>query len=136
MSFKPSLLRAMTLLSESSFQNHSPKVCLFNLTSHVFLPKLGIQITKSTKKSLIYLFYKNVTNGPDGTLGDDGDVHYHCLHSSHKICMIKRSIGGLKVATYFIIIFYLIDFYCQIKISNRFLLSNYIIYFYLLNHLF
>ena len=47
-----------------------------------------------------------------------------------------QSLGGLKVATYFIIIFYLIGFYCQIKISNRFLLPNYVIYFYLLNHLF
>ena len=37
--FKPSLSRATTLLSESSFQNHPPKVHLFNLTSHVFLPK-------------------------------------------------------------------------------------------------
>ena len=45
-------------------------------------------------------------------------------------------LGGLKVTTYFIIIFYLIGFYCQIIISNRFLLPNYIIYFYLLNHLF
>ena len=48
----------------------------------------------------------------------------------------RQAIGGLKVATYFIIIFYLIDFYCQIKISNRFLLPNYAIYFYLLDYLF
>ena len=30
----------------------------------------------------------------------------------------RMTIGGLKVATYFIIIFYLIGFYCQIKISD------------------
>ena len=89
--FKPSLLRTTTLSSESSFQNHPPKVRSFNLTSCVFLPKPWIQIAKSMKKSPIYLFYKNVANGPDGTLGDDGNIHYHCLHSSHKVCMIKRS---------------------------------------------
>ncbi len=43
------------------------------------------------KRSLIYLFYKIVMNGSDGTLGDDGDVHYHCLHGSHKVCTIKKS---------------------------------------------
>ena len=32
--------------------------------------------------------------------------------------MMITTIGGLKVATYFIIIFYLIGFYCQIKISD------------------
>ena len=89
---KPSLSRVTTLSSKSSFQNHPPKVRSFNLTSCVFLPKPRIQITKSTKKSPIYLFYKNVANGPDGTLGDEGDVHYRCLYSSHKVCTIKRSI--------------------------------------------
>ena len=44
------------------------------------------------KKSPIYLFYEKVANGPDGTPGDDGDVHYHCLHGSHKVYTIKRSI--------------------------------------------
>ena len=62
------------------------------------------------------------------------------VHLSYSLASIivglKPSIGGLKVATYFIIIFYLIGFYCQIKISNRFLLPNYVIYFYLLDHLF
>ena len=90
-SSKPSLSRVTTLSSKSSFQNHPPKVHSFNLTSCVFLPKPRIQITKSMKKSPIYLFYENVANGPDGILGDEGDVYYHCLHSSHKVCMIKRS---------------------------------------------
>lgn len=42
------------------------------------------------KKSPIYFFYKIVSNGADSTLGDDWNVHYHCLHSSHKICTIKK----------------------------------------------
>ncbi|KAF8813537.1 hypothetical protein BYT27DRAFT_7035532, partial [Phlegmacium glaucopus] len=45
----------------------------------------------NTKRSPIYLFYEIVVNGPDGTLGDDGDIHYCCLHGTHKICTIKRS---------------------------------------------
>jgi len=42
------------------------------------------------KWSPIYLFYEIVINGPDGTPGDDGDIHYCCLHGAHKICMIKQ----------------------------------------------
>jgi len=42
------------------------------------------------KKNTIYLFYKNVANGPDGTPGDDGDKYYHCVYG-HKLCIIKRS---------------------------------------------
>ncbi|KAH9160626.1 hypothetical protein EDB89DRAFT_871052 [Lactarius sanguifluus] len=45
----------------------------------------------STKKSPIYLFYEIVANGADGTPGDDGDVHYRCLHGAHKVCTIKKS---------------------------------------------
>ena len=45
-------------------------------------------------------------------------------------------IWSFKVATYFILIFYLMYFYCQIEISDRFLLLNYAIYFYLLDYLF
>ena len=45
-----------------------------------------------------------------------------CLRQSKELqkgCTTwKVIIGGLKVATYFIIIFYLIGFYCQIKISD------------------
>ena len=41
------------------------------------------------KKNLIYLFYEIITNGLNGTLGDDGDIHYHCIYGSHKICTIK-----------------------------------------------
>ena len=43
------------------------------------------------KQSPIYLFYEIVVNGPDGTPGDDRDIHYHCLHGAHKICIIKWS---------------------------------------------
>lgn len=43
------------------------------------------------KKSPIYHFYEIVANGADGTPGDDGDVHYRCLHGTHKICTIKKS---------------------------------------------
>jgi hypothetical protein len=43
------------------------------------------------KKSPIYFFYEIVPNGADSTPGDDGDVHYCCLHGSHKICTIKKS---------------------------------------------
>src|SRR5229473_4618813 len=43
------------------------------------------------KKSPIYLFYEIVASGSDGTPGDDGDVHYRCLHGAHKICTIKKS---------------------------------------------
>ncbi|KAF8219691.1 hypothetical protein L208DRAFT_1338569 [Tricholoma matsutake] len=46
---------------------------------------------RNLKKSPIYHFYEIVTNGLDGTPGDDGDVHYHCLHGAHKVCTIKRS---------------------------------------------
>jgi hypothetical protein len=105
-SSKPSLSRATTLSSESSFQNHPPKVRSFNLTSRVFLPKPGIQITKSTKKSPIYLFYENVANGPDGTPGDEGDVHYRCLHGSHKVCTIKRSMKSNVNGESYILIAY------------------------------
>ena len=42
------------------------------------------------KWSPIYLFYEIVIKGPDGTPGDDGDIHYRCLHGAHKICTIKR----------------------------------------------
>ncbi|KAF8472377.1 hypothetical protein DFH94DRAFT_636686 [Russula ochroleuca] len=43
------------------------------------------------KKNPVYLFYEVVANGADGTPGDDGDVHYCCLHGAHKVCTIKRS---------------------------------------------
>ena len=43
------------------------------------------------KKSPIYFFYEIVMNGSDSTLGDDSDVHYCCLHDSHKVCIIKKS---------------------------------------------
>ena len=60
-------------------------------------------------------------------------VHTHLSFLSHLIWSLclpssetphcppwpqAATLGGLKVATYFIIIFYLIGFYCQIKISD------------------
>jgi hypothetical protein len=52
------------------------------------------------KKNPIYLFYEVVANGSDGTPGDEGDVHYRCLHGTHKVCTIKRSmrsnLGGVS----------------------------------------
>ena len=46
------------------------------------------------KKNPIYLFYEVIPNGADGTPRDDGDKHYQCLHGSHKICTIKKSMRG------------------------------------------
>jgi len=46
------------------------------------------------KKNPIYLFYEVVAYEPDGTPGDDGDVHYQCFHGAHKICTIKKSMRG------------------------------------------
>ena len=46
------------------------------------------------------------------------------------------TIGVFKVATYFILVFYLIGFYCQIKISNLIGVFKAVIYFYLLDYLF
>ncbi|KAF8799534.1 hypothetical protein BYT27DRAFT_7263832 [Phlegmacium glaucopus] len=45
---------------------------------------------RNLKKSPIYLFYEIVTNGPDSTLGDDGDVHYRCLHGTHKVFLVNN----------------------------------------------
>ena len=53
--------------------------------------QLQVSKVKSIKRSPVYLFYEIVANGSDGTLGDDGDVHYCCLHGTHKVCTIKRS---------------------------------------------
>jgi hypothetical protein len=47
--------------------------------------------SRNLKKNPIYLFYDIVINGPNNTPGDDGDVHYRCLHGAHKVCTIKRS---------------------------------------------
>ena len=40
------------------------------------------------------------------------------IGSNRNVNTPKKSIGVFKVATYFILIFYLIGFYCQIKISK------------------
>ena len=42
------------------------------------------------KKSPVYLFYKIIVNGLDGTLGDDSNVYCYCFHSAHKIYSIKK----------------------------------------------
>ena len=46
------------------------------------------------KKNMIHLFYKVIPNRADGTPRDNGDKHYRCLHGSHKICTIKKSMQG------------------------------------------
>ncbi|KAF8227879.1 hypothetical protein L208DRAFT_1294576, partial [Tricholoma matsutake] len=43
------------------------------------------------KKNPIHLFYEVVPTGDDGKLGDNGDIHYHCLHGVHKVCTIKKT---------------------------------------------
>ena len=55
---------------------------------------------RSIKKNPIYLFYEVVANGSDGTPGDDGDVHYCCLHGAHKICTIKKSMRSNLTGEY------------------------------------
>ena len=56
---------------------------------------------RSMKKNPIYLFYEVVANGSDGTPGEEGDVHYRCLHGTHKVCTIKRSMrSNLGGASY------------------------------------
>jgi hypothetical protein len=42
------------------------------------------------KKNPIHLFYEVVPTGDDGKIGDDGDIHYCCLHGAHKVCTIKK----------------------------------------------
>ncbi len=54
-------------------------------------PNLSVLRNRRKKKSPIYLFYEIVASGSDGTPGDNGDVHYHCLYGAHKICTIKKS---------------------------------------------
>lgn len=46
---------------------------------------------KGIKKNAIHLFYEVVPTGDDGKLGDDGDIHYRCLHGAHKVCTIKKT---------------------------------------------
>jgi hypothetical protein len=41
-------------------------------------------------KNPIHLFYEVVPTGDDGKIGDDRDIHYHCLHDAHKVCTIKK----------------------------------------------
>jgi hypothetical protein len=43
------------------------------------------------KKNPIHLFYKVVPTGDDGKIGDNGDIHYCCLHGAHKVCTIKKT---------------------------------------------
>ena len=70
------------------------------------LLQLWFHKAKSMKKSPIYLFYENVATGSDGTPGDDGDVHYRCLHGSHKVCTIKRSMKGNINGEFYVFVAY------------------------------
>ncbi|KAI9452265.1 hypothetical protein F5148DRAFT_1152263 [Russula earlei] len=44
----------------------------------------------NVKRSPVYLFYEVISKGSHGSLGEDGDVHYCCLHGIHKMCTIKK----------------------------------------------
>jgi len=58
------------------------------------------------KKNPIYLFYENVANSTDDTPGDNGDKHYHCVHGSHKICTIERSMKDNVNGEFYILVAY------------------------------
>jgi len=73
-----------------SFQNTNPKKGTFPLMLCTISFQSGLQKAKNMKQSPIYLFYEIVMNGSDDTLGDDGDVHYHCLHGAHKVVQSKN----------------------------------------------
>ncbi|KAI0277110.1 hypothetical protein BGY98DRAFT_651854 [Russula aff. rugulosa BPL654] len=55
-----------------------------------------VKIARCMKKSPIYLFYEIVPNGENGKPGDDGDVHYCCLHSRFCSCG-RTNIFGLML---------------------------------------
>jgi hypothetical protein len=76
---------------ESSNEPTLAKVCIALLGTVNYDIKYQEQ---HMKKNPIYLFYEVIPNGADGTPGDDGDKHYRCLHGSHKICTIKKSMRG------------------------------------------
>jgi hypothetical protein len=86
--------RNSSFSSESTSCSQTPhlkKVHCRNLLYIISLLSFIQNTSRNTKRSPIYLFYEIVTNGSNGTPGDDGDVHYRCLHGAHKICTIKRS---------------------------------------------
>jgi len=43
-------------------------------------------------------------NGLNSTLEDDGDVHYHCLHGSHKVSTIKISMKSNVNGTFYVFV--------------------------------
>ncbi len=55
------------------------------------------------KKNPIHLFYEVVPTSDDGKLGDDGDIHYRCLHGVHKVCTIKRTMKSNLTGTFNIV---------------------------------
>jgi hypothetical protein len=68
--------------------------------------QLGFQKAKKAKKSPVYLFYEIIANGSGGTPGDDEDVHYRCLHGSHKVCTIKKSMRSNLNGTFYVFVTY------------------------------
>ncbi|KAF8808966.1 hypothetical protein BYT27DRAFT_7285979 [Phlegmacium glaucopus] len=64
----------------------------------------------NTKWSPIYLFYKIVVNRLDGTLGDDRDIHYCCLHGAHKIFLVNNLCVHVKP---------MYQLYCILKDCDR-----------------
>lgn len=59
-----------------------------------FNDMISFQGNGSIKMSPIYPFYEIVNTNPSGKSGNKGDVHYRCLHGSHKICTITQGMNG------------------------------------------
>ncbi|EDR02414.1 uncharacterized protein LACBIDRAFT_309763 [Laccaria bicolor S238N-H82] len=49
---------------------------------------------KGVKKNPIYWFFKVVSSNAEGSVGNPGDKHYWCYHSSHKIIMITKGMNS------------------------------------------
>jgi hypothetical protein len=75
------------LVQKASHVLHCRHFCLIGVFRKVLA---AVVVADTIKEAPIYLFYEIVANGPDGTPGDDGDIHYCCLHHAHKVCTIKK----------------------------------------------
>lgn len=73
------------------------------------------------KKNPIHLFYEIVPTGNNGKLGDDGDIHYRCLHGAHKVCTIKKTmksnLTGVSTSC-FICVTYLLSVAFTVLVNN------------------
>jgi hypothetical protein len=98
--------RNASISPTSSFKIPNSKKARFALCFSHFCHIVVLQKAGNIKRSQIYLFYEVVTNGSHGTPGEDSDVHYCCLHGTHKICTIKKTMrSNLNGA--FLIVFFL-----------------------------